>query len=253
MDIHKSLAEYWNRDAPTYDLAPSHIAHSAAERAAWNAALLRYLPPPPARILDLGAGTGALALPLARLGYRVTALDLSDSMLERLRVRAAEQGLEIETVTGPAETPPAGPFDAVVERLLLWTLVDPEGALVTWRQVARSGRLVSFGGVWGVADKLEAKRARARHVLHRVRRRPPEHHRPYDKQILAQLPLGPGTKLSLVIEIVENAGWRHVRVARLRDVEWARTIELPLPERLLGVTPEFAVIADDFGAPDGNG
>ena len=47
--------------------------------------LTRHLPPPPARVLDVGAGTGALSLPLARLGYQVTALDISPGMLERLR------------------------------------------------------------------------------------------------------------------------------------------------------------------------
>lgn len=43
--------------------------------------------PPP--ILELGAGTGRLTLPLARDGYRVTAVDVSRPMLDRLRARVA--------------------------------------------------------------------------------------------------------------------------------------------------------------------
>lgn len=39
------------------------------------------------RILDLGAGTGRLTIPLARDGYRVTALDQSPSMLAQLHKR----------------------------------------------------------------------------------------------------------------------------------------------------------------------
>ena len=35
------------------------------------------LPPPPARILDAGGGTGAFAIPLAKDGYDVTLLDAS--------------------------------------------------------------------------------------------------------------------------------------------------------------------------------
>jgi len=39
---------------------------------------------PPARIVDFGAGTGRLAIPLAREGYRVTAVDPSGAMLAQL-------------------------------------------------------------------------------------------------------------------------------------------------------------------------
>lgn len=51
---------------------------------------------PPARIVDFGAGTGRLSVPLAKAGYRVTAVDPSVEMLARLRQKAA--GLPIEVV-----------------------------------------------------------------------------------------------------------------------------------------------------------
>src|SRR5262245_28966272 len=37
--------------------------------------LRRYLPPPPAYVLDVGGAEGAYALPLARIGYRVHLID----------------------------------------------------------------------------------------------------------------------------------------------------------------------------------
>jgi SAM-dependent methyltransferase len=43
----------------------------------------------PGEILELGAGTGRLTLPLARDGHRVTAIDGSPSMLAKLRARLA--------------------------------------------------------------------------------------------------------------------------------------------------------------------
>lgn len=46
--------------------------------------IIRERVPPPARVVDFGAGTGRLALPLADAGYRVTAVDPSRPMLARL-------------------------------------------------------------------------------------------------------------------------------------------------------------------------
>jgi SAM-dependent methyltransferase len=248
MNVYKDLRDYWNEDAATYNLSPEHFPHMKVQQAAWNAALTRYLPPPPARIMDVGAGTGSLSLLLARLNYSVTALDLSPRMVEHLRSRADDEGLQIEVVVGKAESPPQGPFDAVVERLLLWTLPFPVATVAAWRRVASGGRLVCFEGVWGVADKVEALRGRGRRYLHRLLRRPPEHHGALDRSVLDQLPFHRGMSPNSIVEVVEEAGWRSVRLERLRDVEWARAMMLPPLERMLGVTPEFVVVADDPGA-----
>src|SRR5579875_3498978 len=49
--------------------------------------LLEHLPPPPARILDVGGGAGHQSFPLARAGYDVTLLDSSPAMLEKAQHR----------------------------------------------------------------------------------------------------------------------------------------------------------------------
>lgn len=53
-------------------------------------------------VLDVGAGTGRIALDLAASGHAVTALDRDDDLLGRLRARAA--GLAVRTVTADART-----------------------------------------------------------------------------------------------------------------------------------------------------
>jgi len=51
--------------------------------------MIRDLAAPPAQIADYGAGTGRLAIPLAKLGYHVTAVEASAQMCRVLRTKAA--------------------------------------------------------------------------------------------------------------------------------------------------------------------
>lgn len=54
------------------------------------------LEPDGASVLDIGAGTGALAIPLANMGARVTAVDFSSEMLRHLKKRADNEKVKIE-------------------------------------------------------------------------------------------------------------------------------------------------------------
>jgi|EndMetStandDraft_8_1072994.scaffolds.fasta_scaffold46560_4 SAM-dependent methyltransferase len=56
----------------------------------------------PGGVLDLGAGTGRVALPLAAAGHPVTAVDTDPAVLAALAQRAAERSLPVETVRGDA-------------------------------------------------------------------------------------------------------------------------------------------------------
>ncbi len=249
MSVADEVRRYWDDDSAVYDDVPHHHPTDAAEQAAWLAALMDLLPPPPARILDCGAGTGFLTIAAARLGHRVTALDLSSGMLRRLREKAAAGGLAVDVVEGPAEEPPPGDFDAVIERHLTWTLPDPAGTLRAWRKVAPAGRLVLFEGLWGAADPFERLRRKARGAL--TTWPWPEgqscqrggHHAEYPPSLREVMPLGAGTTPAALASMVADAGWPAPRLHRLRDIEWASALGLGLPGRILGVPPRFAVVA----------
>ena len=149
-------------------------------------------------------------------------------MLERLRASADRDGLEIEVIQAGAEEPPPGPFDAVVERHLLWTLPDPGAALTAWRAVAPEGRLVLFEGLWGGADPVEAAaRAGQGGVARSCAGSPTTTTTATTRSMLEELPLAGGTHPDRVVELVEAAGWGPARLERLRDVEWAQLLSSP--------------------------
>jgi len=243
MGIHDEIRRYWDEDAATYDNVTNHRPTAAAERAAWAATLARLLPVPPARVLDIGAGTGFLSLIAARLGHKVTSLDLSPGMLARLRTSADAEGLDLEIIEGSAERPPSGPFDAVMERHVVWTLPDPLAAVRAWRSSAPLGRLILVEGLWGQSDPIESWRGAGRQVLRKLRRDADDHHGSYPADVVSALPLANGARPSDLVELVSNAGWPDPWIERLRDVEWTAKVSLPMPERLLGVPPRFVVTA----------
>jgi SAM-dependent methyltransferase len=72
----------------------------AADLPLWRELAAEHAPAQP--VLDLGAGTGRVALDLARAGHEVVALDLDANLLDALRERAAAGRLPVEAVQGDA-------------------------------------------------------------------------------------------------------------------------------------------------------
>ena len=60
------------------------------------------------RVLDVGCGTGVVAVTAARLGARVTGLDLTPVLLERARENAQIAGWELTGAKGRGKRCPSG-------------------------------------------------------------------------------------------------------------------------------------------------
>jgi len=104
------------------------------------------------RILDVGTGSGFLAIILAELGHEVYGVDISPMMLKIARERAAKRSLKINFQVGDAtdlSNFPPNTFDAVFTRYLTWTLPDLVKAYAEWQRILRfGGKLIIIDGEW---------------------------------------------------------------------------------------------------------
>jgi SAM-dependent methyltransferase len=70
-------------------------------------------------VLDVACGTGNASIPAARLGARVTGLDLSPGLVAIARERGAEAGVEVDWLEGDAQSLPFDDdsFDRVISAI----------------------------------------------------------------------------------------------------------------------------------------
>jgi 2-polyprenyl-3-methyl-5-hydroxy-6-metoxy-1,4-benzoquinol methylase len=129
-------------------------------------------------IVDVGAGTGGLAVSIAARGHRVTVVDPSPDALAAARWRAAESGVMLTEVQGEAGDLPAlvgepgaegGGADLVICHNVLEYVDSPSAALEAVARVLRPGGTVSVLAANAVAAVLQralaGKYAEARAML----------------------------------------------------------------------------------------
>lgn len=97
------------------------------------------------RVLDVGCGSGAMALAAAASAGHVVGLDISHPLVGVARERAAGAGGRAEFVVGDAQTFPfdEGAFDVAISQFGLMFFDDPIAAFTNLRRALRpDGRLV---------------------------------------------------------------------------------------------------------------
>jgi ubiquinone/menaquinone biosynthesis C-methylase UbiE len=161
------IRHHWDRRADTFDEESGHGLFSEEQREAWHHLLSRLVGRAPQRALDVGCGTGFLALRLAELGHTVEGVDLSEQMIAQARDKAEQAALEIEFRVGDAADLDSADeaYDLVVARHVIWNLPDPEAAVAEWlRVLCPRGRLLLVEGKWAdnEAAALSERRPAAR-------------------------------------------------------------------------------------------
>jgi len=109
--------------------------------------LERFLPPPPATVLDIGGGPGVYAVILARRGYRVHLLDVLPLHVEQaLAAAAAQAEAPFTAALGDVRRldEEDGAWDAALLLGPLYHLTDRDDRI---RALREAGRVVRAGGV----------------------------------------------------------------------------------------------------------
>jgi 2-polyprenyl-3-methyl-5-hydroxy-6-metoxy-1,4-benzoquinol methylase len=96
-------------------------------------------------IVDVGGGTGGLAVPFAALGHNVTVVDPSPDALAAAQRRAAEAGARLASVQGEAASLDSlvGPADLVICHNVLEYVDEPADAMSAIARVLRPSATVS--------------------------------------------------------------------------------------------------------------
>jgi len=246
VDVKEEIKKYWNERSKFYDLAVGHRISGEEEKIAWLTELKNVFGEQKKRILDVGTGTGFLAILLAELGHDVTGIDISDGMLEVAREKAQKLGLKIRFMRGDAENLPFGDqtFDGVVCRHLLWTLPNPEKAISEWvRVTVEGGKIVIIDGAWNKRGPLARCIHRLGWMLHtmiRERSNPLKRYH-YPKSVREKLPYAGKLEGTEIASLLSNFELEEILV---RDLKYLREIQrkyLPWYLRISYSYPYFLV------------
>lgn len=119
-------------------------------------------------VLDIGCGTGMVALRMAARGFAVTGIDVNPQAIDLARSLAAEAGtascrfLVADAAAADGHDLPAGPFDAAVCQLVISIIGGPDDRMrllrAAWTRLRPGGRL--YVSASGVSDAVNAGYAR---------------------------------------------------------------------------------------------
>ena len=221
MNVKSVVRSYWDDRSQTYGI-DVYKSPGEAQRL-WNSILKNTIRTDKSlSILDVGTGTGFLALLLAEMGHNVTGIDISRCMLEKSRQNADTMNLAVDFMHGDAEKLPFEDetFDIVVNRNLLWTMPDPMAAVDEWSRVVTSGgKLVLIDGKWHDSSTvMRLRRFLGGLVAFITEKQNPLTFTSYYSKIKDQLPFFSGSDPDAVVNLFSGVGLKNVSVNLLEQL-----------------------------------
>jgi SAM-dependent methyltransferase len=198
--------------APLYDTAYSAASLavgapgmiSPARAARGHTAFIARLCPPGGRVLDFGAGTGALAHSLRERGFLVTGVEASEDAVADARRR---YGIDLHRNLAEIEPEAHGAFDLVACVEVIEHLTDPRPILTSFARLLRPG-----GWLYLATPNRNGLLARAQRCRWREARDP------------CHLMLYNYRSLSTVLRAARFEDMRYVRFSPLTVASWPRAV-----------------------------
>lgn len=219
--------DHWNTAAQHYE----KTAHPFTARYA-EAALARVPLTPYSRVLDVAAGTGALALLAARTGAQVLATDFSPGMVARIAA-AGMPNVEAQVMDGQALALPDTGFDAVFS--IFGVIMFPD-----WRKgLAEMARVTCPGG-HGVVATWQDRGAATFLLLGQVRRKL------FPEREGMSMPEGVkalSEPENFARELVA-AGYRDPQIEHVTHDYVLDVAALDEPDTLFGMSPDWTSLGD---------
>ena len=226
------MREFENHDH--WDTAAQHYEKTAHPFTALyaDAALARMALSPDSRVLDVAAGTGALALAAARSGAQVMATDFSPGMVARIAA-AALPNVEARVMDGQSLALPDASFDAVFS--IFGVIMFPD-----WRKgLAEMARVTRPGG-HGVIATWQDRGAATFLLLGQIRRK--------------LFPEREGMSMPDGVKALSNpedsareliaAGYRDPQIEFVTRDYGLDVAALDQPDTLFGMSPDWTSLSD---------
>lgn len=235
MDDKNIIKLYWDKRSQTYG-KNSYRSQDEAQHL-WKGILKNAIcTDERLSILDVGVGTGFLALLFSEMGHSVTGIDISKGMLEKARHNAGKMGLSIDLMHADAENLPFEDeiFDIVINRHLLWTIPDPRTAVNEWSRTVRSGgKIILIDGKWhDYAINMRLRRFISKMLVSMTEKRDPRLFTSHYDRIKNRLPFFSGSTPDDVVDLFSKAGLKNISLDNLEELEKFETENRPLAYRI---------------------
>ena len=149
--IQQRIENYWITRADGYSQSIREELNSF-KREAWQKLISEHAGQGDnIEALDIGTGPGFFAILMSDLGYKVTAVDCTEYMLQEAGKNTENAGFYVHFVKADAHKLPFldNAFDLIVCRNLVWTLTNPQAVYQEWyRVLKKSGKVLVFDANW---------------------------------------------------------------------------------------------------------